>query len=318
MLYGWGVNLVNLSTKIASLNLKNPTILASGFMDEDAGSMERIFNCGAGAIITKSIGLKPREGYPNPTVIELEHGLLNAMGLPNPGIEEFGDEIKKLKHSKVPIISSIFGSNSREFVELAKKMQSYGADALELNMSCPHAKGYGLEIGSNPKLVMDITLKVKESTEIPIFVKISPNLMNIVDIAKSAEKGNADGIVAINTVKAMKIDLELKMPVLANKIGGYSGKAIKPIGIRCVYEISKNIDIPVIGVGGITTGEDALEYIMVGASALQIGSAIYYRGVDVFKKICNEIEIWMKDHGCKNLSELIGVARIWIIQELQK
>lgn len=277
-------------------------------MDEDAGSMERIFNCGAGAIVTKSIGLKPREGYPNPTVIELEHGLLNAMGLPNPGIEKFRDEIENLKQSNIPIIGSIFGSNSKEFVELAKKMQSYGADALELNMSCPHAKGYGLEIGSDPKLVMEITSKVKESTEIPIFVKISPNLMNIADIAKSAEKGNADGIVAINTVKAMKIDLELKMPVLANKIGGYSGKAIKPIGIRCVYEISKNVDIPVIGVGGITTGEDALEYIMAGASALQIGSAIYYRSVDVFKKICDEIETWMKDHGYKELSELIGVA----------
>jgi len=277
-------------------------------MDEDAGSMERIFNYGAGAIVTKSIGLKPREGYPNPTVIELEHGILNAMGLPNPGIDEFGEEIKKLKRSNVPIIGSIFGSNSNEFVKLAEKMQSYGADALELNMSCPHAKGYGLEIGSDPKLVKDITSKVKESTKIPVFVKVSPNLMNIVDIAKSAEMGKADGIVAINTVKAMKIDLELKMPVLANKVGGYSGKAIKPIGIRCVYEISKNVDIPVIGVGGITTGEDALEYIMAGASALQIGSAVYYRGVDVFQTICDEIENWMKDHGHKNLSELIGVA----------
>lgn len=277
-------------------------------MDEDTGSMERIFNCGAGAIVTKSIGLKPRDGYPNPTVIELEYGILNAMGLPNPGIKEFGEEIKKLKRSNIPIIGSIFGSNSKEFVELGKKMQSYGADALELNMSCPHAKGYGLEIGSDPKLVIDITSKVKESTEIPVFVKISPNLMNIVEIAKSAEKGNADGIVAINTVKAMKIDLELKMPVLANKIGGYSGKAIKPIGVRCVYEISKNVDIPVIGVGGITTGEDALEYILAGASAVQIGSAIYYRSVEVFKKICDEIGIWMKNHGYKNLSELIGVT----------
>ena len=279
-------------------------------MDEDAGSMKRIFNCGAGAIVTKSIGLKPRDGYLNPTIIELEHGILNAMGLPNPGIEEFKDEIIKLKKSNIPIIGSIFGTNSKEFVELAKKMQGYGADALELNMSCPHAKGYGLEIGSDPKLVKDITLKVKESSDIPVFVKISPNLINIVEIAKSAEKGNADGIVAINTVKAMKIDLELKMPVLSNKIGGYSGKAIKPIGIRCVYDISKNVNIPVIGVGGITTGEDALEYIMAGASALQIGSAIYYRGVDVFQKICDEIEIWMKEHSYTKISDLIGAAHI--------
>ncbi|MCK4996388.1 MAG: dihydroorotate dehydrogenase, partial [Thermoplasmatales archaeon] len=255
-------------------------------------------------------GLKPREGYSNPTVIELEHGILNAMGLPNPGIEEFGEEIKKLKKSKIPIIGSVFGSDLNEFVELGKKMQSYGANALELNMSCPHAKGYGLEIGSDPELVRKITLKVKEATEIPVFVKISPNLMNIADIAKSAEKGNADGIVAINTVKAMKIDLDLKMPVLANKVGGYSGKAIKPIGVRCVYDIYKNVSTPIIGVGGITTGEDALEYIMAGASALQIGSAIYYRNLDAFKKICDEIEIWMKDHGYKNISELVGVAHI--------
>ena len=277
-------------------------------MDEDAGSMERIFNCGASAIVTKSIGLKPREGYLNPTVIELECGILNAMGLPNPGIKEFGEEIKQLKKLNIPVIGSIIGSNSNEFVELGRQMQSYGADALELNLSCPHAKGYGLEIGSDSRLVRVITSKVKDETSIPVFVKISPNLPDIVDITRSAEQGNADGIVAINTVKAMKIDLELKMPVLANKIGGYSGKAIKPIGVRCVYEISKNVDIPVIGVGGITTGEDALEYIMAGASAIQIGSAIYYRGVDVFKKICEEIEIWMNNQGYKNLSELIGVA----------
>jgi dihydroorotate dehydrogenase (NAD+) catalytic subunit len=277
-------------------------------MDEDAGSMERIFKCGAGAIVTKSIGLKPREGYLNPTLVELEHGILNAMGLPNPGIKEFKEEIEKLKHSKIPTIGSVFGSNTEEFVELCRKMQSYNVDALELNMSCPHAKGYGLEIGSDPKLVKEITSNVKKSVDIPVFVKISPNLMNIVEIAEAAEKGGADGIVAINTVKAMKIDLELKKPVLSNKIGGYSGKAIKPVGVRCVYDISKNVDIPVIGCGGITTGEDALEYIMAGASAVQIGSAIYYRGVDVFKKICKEIENWMQSHGYKNLGELVGVA----------
>lgn len=277
-------------------------------MDEDAGSMQRILNSGASAVVTKSVGLKPREGYPNPTFVELECGILNAMGLPNPGIDNFSEELKELKKTKNLIIGSIFGSGASEFVELAEKMQSYGADAVELNMSCPHAKGYGLETGSDPNLVQEITKDVKKSTKIPVFVKISPNLINIAEIAKAAEKAGADGIVAINTVKAMKIDLDLKMPVLANKVGGYSGKAIKPIGVRCVYEIAQNVKIPIIGVGGITTGEDVLEYIMAGASAVQIGSAIYYREIDVFKKISAEMQMWMKNNSYEKLSDLIGVA----------
>jgi len=278
-------------------------------MDEDAGAMKRVFESDAGAVVTKSISLKPREGYPNPTVIELEHGILNAIGLSNPGIDNFEEEIKTLKKSKIPVIGSIFGSTTKEFIKIADKMEKYGVDALELNMSCPHAKGYGLEIGSKPDLVKEITFNVKKTVEIPVFVKISPNLTDIVKIAKSAEKGNADAIVAINTVKAMKIDLDLKKPVLSNKIGGYSGKAIKPIGVRCVYEISRNINIPVIGVGGITTGEDAIEYFMAGATAVQIGSGIYYRDIDVFKKINTEIKNWMKNNGYKKLSEIIGVAQ---------
>ncbi len=278
-------------------------------MDEDAGAMKRVFESDAGAVVTKSISLKPREGYPNPTVIELEHGILNAIGLSNPGIDNFEEEIKTLKKSKIPVIGSIFGSTTKEFIKIADKMEKYGADALELNMSCPHAKGYGLEIGSKPDLVKEITFNVKKTVEIPVFVKISPNLSDIVKIAKSAEKGNADAIVAINTVKAMKIDLDLRKPVLSNKIGGYSGKAIKPIGVRCVYEISRNINIPVIGVGGITTGEDAIEYFMAGATAVQIGSGIYYRDIDVFKKINTEIKNWMKNNGYKKLSEIIGVAQ---------
>ena len=300
--------MVDLTTKIASLTLKNPTILASGLMDEDAGSMKRIINCGAGAVVTKSIGVKAREGYANPTIVELECGILNAMGLPNPGIDEFGEEIKKLKSLNAPIIGSIFGSNSKEFVELGKKMQNYGANALELNMSCPHAKGYGIEIGSDSNLVKEITAQIKASVDIPVFVKLSSNISNLVEIAKAAESGGADGIVAINTIKAMKINLELRAPVLSNKIGGYSGKAIKPIGVRCVYEIAENVDIPIIGVGGITTGEDAIEYIMAGASAVQIGTGIYYRDVDVFKNICDEMQDWMKKHNVKKISEFIGAA----------
>lgn len=301
--------MVEINTKIASLTIKNPTMLASGLMDEDAGSMKRIFDSGAGAVVTKSIGLEPRIGYPNPTIIELEYGVLNAMGLPNPGIIAYEEEIKKLKKHEILVIGSIFGSKSREFIELSKKMQKYGVDALELNMSCPHAKGYGLEIGSDAKLVREITANVKKSTDIPVFVKLSSNVTDIIEIAKAAEEGNADGIVAINTVKAMKIDIELKTPVLANKIGGYSGKAIKPIGVRCVYEIAKHIDIPIIGVGGITTGKDLIEYLMAGASAVQIGSGIYYRDLDVFNKVCNETKKWMKKHGYNNITEIIGAAQ---------
>ncbi|MCJ7571973.1 MAG: dihydroorotate dehydrogenase [Candidatus Thermoplasmatota archaeon] len=302
--------MIEIPTKIANLRLKNPTILASGIMDEDAGSMIRIFKSGAGAIVTKSIGLKPREGYPNPSVIELECGLLNAMGLPNPGIEEFKSEVIKLKKSKVTVIGSIFGSNSKEFTVLGTKMQDAGVNALELNMSCPHAKGYGLEIGSDQKIVEKITTNVKSSVSIPVFVKISPNLTDIPKIAQSAEKGGADAIVAINTVKAMKIDIETQRPILSNKIGGYSGKAIKPIGIRCVYEIYKKVNIPIIGVGGINTGEDAIEYMMAGASAVQIGSAIYSRDIYVFEKICKEIKNWMKTNNYKKIDELIGVANL--------
>jgi dihydroorotate dehydrogenase (NAD+) catalytic subunit len=187
-------------------------------------------------------------------------------------------------------------------------MEQYGAAAVELNMSCPHAKRYGSEVGCDPILLQRITSSVKKEIDIPVFVKISPNVTNIIEIAQAAEKGNADAIVAINTVKAMKIDLETKIPILANKIGGYSGKAIKPIGIRCVYEIASHIDIPVIGVGGVTSGEDAIEYFLAGASAVQIGSAVYYRGPDVFKEVCKEIETWMKHHGYKKISEFIGAA----------
>jgi dihydroorotate dehydrogenase (NAD+) catalytic subunit len=298
----------DLSTIISSLRLKNPTLLASGIMDEDAGSMQRMIDSGAGAIVTKSIGMQPREGYANPTVLELEFGLLNAMGLPNPGIDQYGQEMKKLQKSKTPIIGSIYAASFEEFVTLAHKMEQYGAAAVELNMSCPHAKRYGLEVGCDATLLQTIVTSVKDQVHIPVFVKVSPNVVNIIEIAQAAESGNADGIVAINTIKGMKIDLETAHPILANRIGGYSGKAIKPIGVRCVYDIAQNVNIPVIGVGGITTGEDAIEYFMAGASAVQIGSAVYYRGPDVFRHVCKEINAWMNKHGYKKITELIGAA----------
>lgn len=282
-------------------------MLASGIMDEDAGSMKRITESGAGAIVTKSIGLKPRKGHPNPTFVELDHGILNAMGLPNPGIDAFIEELQELKSANTIIIGSIFGSTTDEFTEIAEKMNPY-VHGLELNLSCPHAKGYGLQIGQNPEFVSEITKAVKNTVSIPVFVKLSAQVNNIKTIGKAAENAGAQAIVAINTLNAMSINLELQCPILGNKVGGYSGPAIKPIGIRSVYELYKHLRIPIIGVGGISTGFDALEYIMAGATSVQIGTALYTRGIDVFYQICDEIKTWMNDHNYQSISDLIGVA----------
>jgi dihydroorotate dehydrogenase (NAD+) catalytic subunit len=274
-------------------------------MGQDAGSMRRAIESGAGAVVTKSIGLQRREGYPNPTVVELEYGILNAMGLPNPGVDCFGKEIEELK--EFIVIGSIYGKDAKEFAKVASKMQEYGVSALELNLSCPHVKKYGEEVGCDPDTVEDIVSRVKECVSIPVFAKLSPNV-NIKEIAESAERGGADALVAINAVKGMIIDIDVGKPILYNKVGGYSGKGIKPIGIRCVFEIRRSTNIPIIGAGGITTGEDAIQYFMAGASAIEIGTGVYYRGLNVFKKVCTEIKEWMERQGYKEIGDIVGIA----------
>lgn len=300
--------MVDLSTRVGKLKLQNPTILASGILGETGPSLLKVLESGAAAVVTKSIGVEPRDGYPNPTVVELDYGLLNAMGLPNPGVDNFGDEIKAALQAEKPVIGSIFGKNEDEFVLLAKKMESYGARALELNLSCPHAKGYGAEIGADKEEVKNIVSAVKSNVNIPVFTKLSPNVTNIKEIAGAVENGKGDGIVAINTVKAMAIEPELGLPILSNKFGGLSGKAIKPIGLMCVYEIHEEVKIPIIGCGGVETGMDAVEYIMAGASAVQIGSAIRSRGLNVFKDVCQEMEAFMKSHDFASIGEMVGIA----------
>ncbi|HEB37308.1 MAG TPA: dihydroorotate dehydrogenase [Thermoplasmatales archaeon] len=300
--------MVDLSVRIGKLELRNPTILASGIMDETADSIKRVAEEGAGAVVTKSVGKEPREGYANPTVVELEHGILNAMGLPNPGIEAYAEEMEELRDLNIPVIGSIFGSDEKEFSFLARKMQEYGARAIELNLSCPHASGYGAETGSQPDVVKSIVHAVKHSVDLPVFAKLTSNVTSIVEIGKAAEEGGADGVVAINSIKAMKIDVNLKKPILSNKVGGYSGPAIKPIGIRCVYELAQELNIPIIGVGGIKCGEDAVEYILAGASAVQIGGGIYYRDMRIFREVCKEMENWMKSNNYSAIEEFRGVA----------
>lgn len=282
-------------------------MLASGIMDEDAGSMKRILDSGAGAVVTKSIGLESRKGHPNPTFVELDCGILNAMGLPNPGVETYLEELKQMRSYNGILIGSLFGSTAEEFIEISHKMNPF-VDALELNLSCPHARGYGLEIGQNPKLVSEITEAITTLVSIPVFVKLSAQVNDISSIGTAAEEAGAHGIVAINTLKAMSINIDLKRPILGNVTGGYSGTAIKPVGIRAVYDLYEHVNIPIIGVGGISSGKDALEYVMAGATCVQIGTAVYTKGIDVFKHVCDEMKIWMKDHEIEKITELIGVA----------
>ena len=312
---------MNLETSIAGIRMKNPTMLASGILGQTGRSLLRVADeGGAGALVTKSIGMEAREGHGSPSLIELDNGLqnavgiLNAMGLPNPGIENFHEEMEIARQSGVPIIGSVFASSPEDFAQLAKKMEAMGASAVELNLSCPHAEGYGIEMGSDPVIVASIVKEVVDSVKIPVFSKLSPMVPDIASIAQAVEGAGGDGIVAINTMRGMSIEPEIGMPVLKNKIGGLSGPAIKPVGVRAVYEISSKIKIPVIGVGGINTGLDAVEYIMAGASAVQIGSGVHYRGIDVFKKISMEIEEFMVANGYTQISEMVGLAHKTLVE----
>jgi dihydroorotate dehydrogenase (NAD+) catalytic subunit len=300
--------MVDLSTSISRLKLQNPTMVASGILGETGESLFSLTQEGCGALVTKSIGMESKEGHSNPTFVETELGIINAMGLPNPGIEEYMKELSKARESNLPVIGSIFGKDEEEFQILAGKMEKGGASAIELNLSCPHAKGYGAELGHDPNKVMLITKAVKGAVTIPVFAKLSPNVGRISDIALAVEKAEGDGVVAINTLSAMAINSELAQPVLANVTGGLSGPAIKPVGLRCVYEIKSATELPIIGVGGILNGTDAVEYIMAGASAVQMGSGVYFRGKGIFKNVCNEISDFMKIHGYGSIEEMVGLA----------
>jgi len=297
-----------LVTEIAGLKLDNPTMLAAGILGLTGSSLKSVVEAGAGAVVTKSVGLKPREGYPNPTVVQVECGLLNAIGLPNSGIHHFSEEIREAKEAGVPIIVSVYGYSSEEFAEVAKVATKAGADALELNVSCPHVEETGAEIGSDPELVAEVVREVKKKVDRPVFVKLTPNVANIAEIAKAAAKAGTDAITAINTVRAMTIEIETTRPLLANKIGGLSGRAIKPIAVRCVYEVYREVDVPVIGCGGIMGWQDAVEFMLAGASAVQIGTAIAFKGLGVFKSVTKGIDAYVKKKGFGSVKEIVGLA----------
>ncbi|MDD3792639.1 MAG: dihydroorotate dehydrogenase [Candidatus Bathyarchaeota archaeon] len=297
-----------LTTNIAGLKLTNPTILASGIMGYSAESMDRVAKSGAGAVITKSVGIKPRVGYANPTIVQTESGLINAMGLPNPGIEKYVNEIKHAKTVlQVPLIVSVFGYSADEYAIVAKKAAEAGADAIELNVSCPHVKQTGAEIGQNPNILSDVVKKVKAETTVPLIVKLSPNVADIVVFAKAAVEAGADVLTAVNTLKALAIDAETMIPILNNIKGGLSGAAIKPVSLRCVYDITDAVDVPIIGCGGISNWRDAVEFLLAGASAVQIGTAVA-DDIKVFQSVNKGLETYLRKKRYENVKEIVGLA----------
>jgi dihydroorotate dehydrogenase (NAD+) catalytic subunit len=297
-----------LEIELCGIKMSNPTMLAAGIMGSTASSLNWAIKSGAGAVVTKSFGLNPNKGYANPTMVGVTGGVINAIGLSNPGVEKFGYELEKLNKS-APTIASLYGANPQEFTEIASRVEGL-VDAFELNVSCPHAMGgCGSAIGQNPDLTAEIVRSVKANVKIPVFVKLTPNVTDIIEIARYAEDAGADGLTLINSLgPGMRIDIETAKPILNNKFGGLSGPAIKPIAVRCVYEVFDSVDIPIIGVGGIRNYKDVLEFLYAGARCVQIGTSIMYEGMDIFRKISNGLEKFMDNKGYGSIDEMVGIA----------
>jgi dihydroorotate dehydrogenase (NAD+) catalytic subunit len=296
-----------LSVQIGPINLRNPTMLASGITGISQDIFEKLYSRDIGAVVTKSISVRPMRGYPNPTVVPLGNGTyLNAVGLSNPGVRAFSHEISKNRN--VPIIVSLVGSSETDFPKMISRLDSLNIIGYEINLSCPHVSKMGMEVGDDPEVVSSMVKTIKRHTRKPISVKIGIGKIDVVDMAKTAVDAGAEIITAINTVRAMKIDFQSMVPVLSNRIGGLSGKAIKPIGIRCVYEISKRLNVPVIGCGGIFSWEDVIEYLLAGASAVQLGSVLATRNHSLFRKMNNELKNYLNKKGLKNIAEVRGLA----------
>ena len=297
-----------LKTNLCGIKLRNPTILASGILGVTKDSINRIGKNGTGAVTLKSLCHEERPGNKNPTMLGRDNVFLNAVGLPGQGIDNAVKDFKQLDNLSIPVIGSIYGYKIEQFGQVAKKMASLNPAMIEVNISCPNLD-YGKPYYTDADLTAKVTQEVKKNSgKIPVSIKLSPNVYNIKEIAKAAEKAGADAITAINTATGMAINIDARKPILSSKAGGVSGPALKPIAVRCVYEIYETVKIPIIGTGGITYGKDAIEMIMAGATAVGIGTGVYYRGIDVFKKVCDEMESWMKKNKVKSLDEIRGCA----------
>ena len=298
----------SLITSVGQIHLDRPVMLASGILGISLDVFNRIYRSGAGAVVTKSLSKEPWEGYSNPTIFSVGGGgWINAVGLSNPGAPNFAKMIEDNKD--VPIIVSLVGSIPEDFEFMVNEFTNCNVAGYELNLSCQHVAKVGLEVGDDPELVKKIVSTVKKSTNVPVIAKVGLGTTNYLDTVGIAIDSGIDAITAINTVRAMAVDVDTQKPILSNKFGGLSGTPIKPIALRCVYEISSKYDIPIIGCGGISTWEDAVEFFLAGASAIQIGSAVGDRWVDVFNEINNGILQYMEKKGISKIEEMVGLAK---------
>jgi dihydroorotate dehydrogenase (NAD+) catalytic subunit len=309
-----GILSPGLGVSCLGLDFGNPLVLASGILGTEAALMERVARCGAAGITTKSCGPSPRSGHPNPTVLHWGPGLINAVGVANPGVEAELDILRetaaRLEPLGVPLIASIFAHTVDEFARVARRTSDAQPDLIEVNISCPNVQvEFGRPFALDAQSAAAVTRAVKQVTAVPITVKLSPNTPDLVPIARAAVEAGADALTAINTLgPGMVIDLESGQPILANRVGGVSGPAIRPIAVRCVYDLARAVEVPIIGTGGVSSGRDALEMVMAGATLVGVGSAVHGRGPEVFGAICQEMERWMAARGVRSLDEIRGIA----------
>lgn len=301
--------MIKTSVCLAGVELKNPVMTASGTFgsgEEYSGMVDLNL---LGAVVTKGVASVPWPGNPTPRIAEVYGGMLNAVGLQNPGFDMFARrDIPFLRQFDTKIIVNVCGKTTEEYIDVVEKLSDQPVDLLEINISCPNVKEGGIAFGQDPKAVEAVTREVKRHARQPIIMKLSPNVTDIVQMAKAAEAGGADALSLINTLTGMKIDIEKRSFALANKTGGLSGPAVKPVAVRMVYQTANAVSLPIIGMGGILTGEDAIEFILAGATAVAVGTATF-RNPCAVTEIAAGIESYMKRHGVEDIRELIGAVK---------
>ena len=300
---------MNTKVNLAGVELKNPVMTASGTFGSGAEYGEFVDLNRLGAVVTKGVANVPWEGNPTPRVAEVYGGMLNAIGLQNPGIDVFVKrDIPFLRQYDTRIIVNVCGRTKEDYLEVTERLGDEPVDLLEINISCPNVKEGGIAFGQDPKAVEEITKEVKKYAKQPVIMKLSPNVTDITEMARAAEAGGADVISLINTITGMKIDVHRRTFALANKTGGLSGPAIHPVAVRMVYETAKAVQIPIIGMGGIASSEDALELILAGATAVSVGTASFHNPT-VTMEIVEGIQDYMEQYGVKDIQELTGAVR---------